>query len=237
MNSYGNRATGARRGPVDDPDECARSTVHRRPLPRDRTGDGVAPRSGTRDLRVDRRRLSASALRLRAPHDRQPRGRRGDRSGRLRPRVPGAGQDGPAAAGRAAPAALALHDHPQRHPEPPAVEAADQRRARRAGRPRRAPQRDARRPRSARSRSSTGPPTWCWSSRPCCSCPMHLRAAATLRFIEGRSHPEIAEILNQPIGTVKSHVHRAVRILRRILGPQVGRIVPSDRPATAEEEE
>jgi RNA polymerase sigma-70 factor (ECF subfamily) len=57
--------------------------------------------------------------------------------------------------------------------------------------------------------------------------PMHLRAAATLRFIEGRSHPEIAEILNQPIGTVKSHVHRAVRILRRILGPQVGRLAPS----------
>jgi hypothetical protein len=43
--------------------------------------------------------------------------------------------------------------------------------------------------------------------------------------------------LNQPIGTVKSHVHRAVRILRRILGPQVGRIVPSDRPAATEEEE
>ena len=63
--------------------------------------------------------------------------------------------------------------------------------------------------------------------------PMHLRAAATLRFIEGRSHPEIAEILNQPIGTVKSHVHRAVRILRRILGPQVGRIAP----ATPEEGE
>jgi RNA polymerase sigma-70 factor (ECF subfamily) len=58
--------------------------------------------------------------------------------------------------------------------------------------------------------------------------PMHLRAAATLRFIEGRSHPEIAEILNQPIGTVKSHVHRAVRILRRILGPQLGRIVASE---------
>ena len=53
--------------------------------------------------------------------------------------------------------------------------------------------------------------------------PVHLRAAATLRFIEGRSHPEIAEILHQPIGTVKSHVHRAVRILRRILGPQIGR--------------
>lgn len=60
------------------------------------------------------------------------------------------------------------------------------------------------------------------------SLPMHLRAAATLRFIEGRSHPEIAEILNQPIGTVKSHVHRAVRILRRILGPQVGRLAPAD---------
>ena len=63
--------------------------------------------------------------------------------------------------------------------------------------------------------------------------PMHLRAAATLRFIEGRSHPEIAEILNQPIGTVKSHVHRAVRILRRILGPQVGRIAPPENPANA----
>jgi RNA polymerase sigma-70 factor (ECF subfamily) len=53
--------------------------------------------------------------------------------------------------------------------------------------------------------------------------PVHLRAAATLRFIEDRSHPEIAEILDQPIGTVKSHVHRAVRILRRILGPHFGR--------------
>jgi RNA polymerase sigma-70 factor, ECF subfamily len=63
--------------------------------------------------------------------------------------------------------------------------------------------------------------------------PMHLRAAATLRFIEGRSHPEIAEILNQPIGTVKSHVHRAVRILRRILGPQIGRIAPEGAPLHA----
>lgn len=63
--------------------------------------------------------------------------------------------------------------------------------------------------------------------------PMHLRAAATLRFIEGRSHPEIAEILNQPIGTVKSHVHRAVRILRRIIGPQVGRIAPVGEAAHA----
>ncbi|GAC1452201.1 MAG: RNA polymerase sigma factor RpoE [Vulcanimicrobiaceae bacterium] len=63
--------------------------------------------------------------------------------------------------------------------------------------------------------------------------PMHLRAAATLRFIEGRSHPEIAEILGQPIGTVKSHVHRAVRILRRILGPQVGRIVAAEEPVNA----
>jgi len=63
--------------------------------------------------------------------------------------------------------------------------------------------------------------------------PMHLRAAATLRFIEGRSHPEIAEILNQPIGTVKSHVHRAVRILRRILGPQIGRISPEGAPLHA----
>src|SRR5215469_3314172 len=63
--------------------------------------------------------------------------------------------------------------------------------------------------------------------------PMHLRAAATLRFIEGRSHPEIAEILDQPIGTVKSHVHRAVRILRRVLGPQVGRLAANGETAHA----
>ncbi len=63
--------------------------------------------------------------------------------------------------------------------------------------------------------------------------PMHLRAAATLRFIEGRSHPEIAEILDQPIGTVKSHVHRAVRILRRILGPQIGRMVRDEEDTDA----
>jgi RNA polymerase sigma-70 factor, ECF subfamily len=63
--------------------------------------------------------------------------------------------------------------------------------------------------------------------------PVHLRAAATLRFIEGRSHPEIAEILHQPIGTVKSHVHRAVRILRRILGPQIGRTAPEGDPLHA----
>jgi RNA polymerase sigma-70 factor (ECF subfamily) len=63
--------------------------------------------------------------------------------------------------------------------------------------------------------------------------PMHLRAAATLRFIEGRSHPEIAEILHQPIGTVKSHVHRAVRILRRILGPQIGRFASEGAAAHA----
>lgn len=63
--------------------------------------------------------------------------------------------------------------------------------------------------------------------------PMHLRAAATLRFIEGRSHPEIAEILDQPIGTVKSHVHRAVRILRRILGPQIGRMAPPGESSNA----
>ncbi len=60
--------------------------------------------------------------------------------------------------------------------------------------------------------------------------PMHLRAAATLRFIEGRSHPEIAEILNQPIGTVKSHVHRAVRILRRILARKSDDLPPKEFP-------
>ncbi len=49
--------------------------------------------------------------------------------------------------------------------------------------------------------------------------PPRLRATAKLRFIEGHTHREIAKTFGQPIGTVKSQVHRAAILLRQILAP------------------
>lgn len=47
--------------------------------------------------------------------------------------------------------------------------------------------------------------------------PVHLTAAARLRFVEGYTTSQIAVSLGQPVGTVKSHLHRAVNALRRNL--------------------
>jgi DNA-directed RNA polymerase specialized sigma24 family protein len=35
-----------------------------------------------------------------------------------------------------------------------------------------------------------------------------------LRHVSGLSYPELAEALGRPVGTVKSDVHRGVRLLR-----------------------
>lgn len=48
----------------------------------------------------------------------------------------------------------------------------------------------------------------------------HYRVAVTLYYFEDLSYTEIAELLNQPIGTVKAHVHRALRQLHRVLETQ-----------------
>lgn len=45
------------------------------------------------------------------------------------------------------------------------------------------------------------------------------RECTILRHIEGRSYEDIAEILNLPVGTVKSRVHHARKKLRNVLGP------------------
>ncbi len=71
------------------------------------------------------------------------------------------------AAARAAPATVALHDHAERHAEPLAQQAAGQRRARRAGRPRRSLARDRTKARRVRKRSSSKTPTWRWSKTRC----------------------------------------------------------------------
>jgi RNA polymerase sigma-70 factor (ECF subfamily) len=44
--------------------------------------------------------------------------------------------------------------------------------------------------------------------------PFHYRAPIVLRHVDGRGYDEIAEILGQPAGTVKSNVHRGVALLR-----------------------
>lgn len=46
------------------------------------------------------------------------------------------------------------------------------------------------------------------------SLPDRQRLAVGLRHVEGLSYPELAEALDRPLGSVKSDVHRGVRLLR-----------------------
>jgi len=50
------------------------------------------------------------------------------------------------------------------------------------------------------------------------------RVAITLYYFEDLSYAEIAELSNQPIGTVKAHVHRALRLLHKALKTQRNRV-------------
>lgn len=47
--------------------------------------------------------------------------------------------------------------------------------------------------------------------------PAHLRAAVILRHLDDLPYPEISAITGQPEGTVKSHVHRGLSLLRKDL--------------------
>jgi RNA polymerase sigma-70 factor (ECF subfamily) len=44
--------------------------------------------------------------------------------------------------------------------------------------------------------------------------PQRYRGVVVLYYLQDLSYPEIAEILDVPLGTVKTHLHRAKRILR-----------------------
>jgi RNA polymerase sigma-70 factor (ECF subfamily) len=48
--------------------------------------------------------------------------------------------------------------------------------------------------------------------------PDRYRVAVNPRYFEELSYQEIAELLNQPAGTVKSNVHRGVELLRKMHG-------------------
>ena len=47
--------------------------------------------------------------------------------------------------------------------------------------------------------------------------PIHYREVVNLYYFEGLSYQEISDLLDQPMGTVKSSLHRGVRMLRREL--------------------
>jgi RNA polymerase sigma-70 factor, ECF subfamily len=50
--------------------------------------------------------------------------------------------------------------------------------------------------------------------------PARYRRAVELRHVSGLSYPELAEALDRPLGTVKSDVHRGVRLLRQALAQE-----------------
>ncbi len=51
--------------------------------------------------------------------------------------------------------------------------------------------------------------------------PERYAAAVVLRHVQGLSYAEAAEILDQPVGTTKSDVHRGLRLLREALEPEL----------------
>jgi RNA polymerase sigma-70 factor (ECF subfamily) len=52
--------------------------------------------------------------------------------------------------------------------------------------------------------------------------PERYRVAILLRYSQDLSYEEIAEVLRQPVGTVKSNVHRGLEMLRREYALEVG---------------
>ena len=51
--------------------------------------------------------------------------------------------------------------------------------------------------------------------------PARYKTAVVLRHVQGLSYAEAAEILDQPVGTTKSDVHRGLRLLRETLEPEL----------------
>lgn len=47
--------------------------------------------------------------------------------------------------------------------------------------------------------------------------PPHLRFLVSAHYLGGKKYEELAEALNMPVGTVKTHLFRAKRRLRELL--------------------
>ena len=55
---------------------------------------------------------------------------------------------------------------------------------------------------------------------PVATLPDRYREAVSLYFFEELSYQQIADVLDQPLGTIKSSVHRGIRLLRKQLSTQ-----------------
>jgi RNA polymerase sigma-70 factor, ECF subfamily len=51
--------------------------------------------------------------------------------------------------------------------------------------------------------------------------PSRYASAVVLRHVHGLSYAEAAEVLNQPVGTTKSDVHRGLAMLRQAIAPEL----------------
>ena len=51
--------------------------------------------------------------------------------------------------------------------------------------------------------------------------PSRYKTAVVLRHVQGLSYTEVAEVLEQPVGTAKSDVHRGLRLLRERLDAEL----------------
>ena len=55
--------------------------------------------------------------------------------------------------------------------------------------------------------------------------PDRYREAVSLYYLEELSYQQIADLLNQPLGTIKSSVHRGIRLLRKQLSAQSNEVI------------
>ena len=62
-----------------------------------------------------------------------------------------------------------------------------------------------------------------WCLIPFTVCPEDLRTAITLRELEGLSYEEIAEIMDCPVGTVRSRIFRAREVIENKIQPLMQR--------------
>ena len=58
---------------------------------------------------------------------------------------------------------------------------------------------------------------WTRLERALAGIPLRYRTAVELRHVQGLSYGEAAEVLDQPLGTTKSDVHRGLKLLREIV--------------------
>jgi len=57
------------------------------------------------------------------------------------------------------------------------------------------------------------------------SLPERYRDIVSLYYFAELTHQEVAEILNQPVGTIKVYVHRGIRLLRKALAIQTNEVL------------